>query len=118
MSVRECLRVFHPVDVEKYLTVLKTEFGAQDNPEAPEALVIGDPPQPFYKPKLAEPATEDRGDDTLYLVILGFNYVPIHPDLVVALINHPELAPPAAEFLWTIEQDVVAKGTLDSLKQE
>jgi hypothetical protein len=118
MSVRECLRVFHPVDVKKYLTVLKTEFGAQDNPDAPEALVIGDPPQPFYKPKLAESTTEGESGGPLYLFILGFNYIPLHPDLVVALINHPELAPPAAEFLWTIEQDVVAKGTLDSLKQE
>jgi hypothetical protein len=110
MSVYESIHVHHPIDVEKYVTVLKTEFGARENPSQPGSFVLGDPPQPFYEPKLTE------NEDDVYMVILGFNYIPLHPHLLVALINHPELVPEHTTVVWTIEQDLIAHGTLFELK--
>ena len=108
MSVRESLHIFHRVEVEKYLDVLKGEFGARENEQEPGSYLIGDPPLPFYKPQVV-----DGG----YLAIVGFNYTPLSAMLLVALINHPELAPETTAVAWTIEQDVLAQGTLFELKQ-
>ena len=105
MSMYECIWVDHPVDVEKYSAVLKEEFGAQDNPHQDGTYLIGDPALPFYKPRLINEQ----------LAITGFNGVPLSPDLLRALAAHPELAPPTARVYWTFEQELLTRGTLESL---
>jgi len=109
MSVRESIHVHHPVDVEKYVAVLKAEYGARENDQEPGSYLIDDPSLPFYKPQMI---------DDEYLAIVGFNYAPLSATLLVALINHPELAPETTDVTWTIEQDLLAHGTLFELKRE
>ena len=105
MSMYECIWVDHLVDVEKYLAVLKEEFGAQDNPHQAGTYLIGDPALPFYKPRLINEQ----------LAITGFNGVALSPDLLRALAAHPDLAPPTARVHWTFEQELLTHGTLESL---
>jgi len=107
MSVHDCIWVDHHVNVEAYLKVLTEEFGAQPHPEQEGALLIGDPPLPFYEPKLID----ER------LAITSFNYSPLPDALLEALARHPELAPPSAQVNWTIEQDALFEGTLESVGQ-
>ena len=95
MSVRECLRFAYQVDIDQYLEVLRTEFGATPHPRENGALVIGELPLPFYRPT----KTEDG------ITITGFNYVPLPSLLVAALDAHPELAPKLTMVDWTVEQD-------------
>jgi len=83
MSVIECIWIGHQVDVEQYLAVLQTEFGAQVHPEEEGGFLIGDPPSPFCRPEHFEGRT----------YISGFNYQPLSDELLVALAKHPELAP-------------------------
>ena len=108
MSIRECIQVFHPVDTDKYLELLETEYGARANPEQLGTFLIGKPEVPFHKPKL----TDGR------MSILGFNLMPLSDVLVEALFNHPDLAQLTAMVLWTAEQEVVTHGTLAKLKLE
>lgn len=108
MSVHECIWVYHPVDVGKYLEVLKDEFGAQPHPEQEGAFLIGDPPLPFYEPKLID----ER------MAITGFNAVPLPDTLLEALARHPELVPPSAQVNWTMEQDSLFEGTLEGVGQQ
>lgn len=108
MSYRECIQVFHPVDVQKYLTVLQTKFEAHPHPQEPDAFLMDTPPLPFYGPKIIEE----------HLSILSFNYLPLSANLIWALINHPELAPETTMVIWTAEQDLIIKGALESLKRQ
>jgi len=108
MSYRECIQVFHPVDIQKYLAVLQTEFEARPHPQEPGAFLIDTPPLPFRQPRIIEE----------HLSILSFNYLPLSANLIWALINHPELALATTIVLWTAEQDLVIKGALESLKQQ
>jgi hypothetical protein len=103
MSSRECIWVAYPVAIEKYLAVLKREFGARPNPQESESFLVGDPPLPFYAPQLIEGQ----------LAITGFNRVPLSPDLLRALCAHPELAPLSAVVHWTEEQELIIHGTLE-----
>lgn len=105
MSYREYLQIFHPLNIEAFLHVLTTEFGAWENPHEPESFVIDDPPLPFYKPKQLEK----------HVSILGFNKTPLSHLLIVALIDHPEIAPPATIVRWMAEQEIVTWGTLEDL---
>ncbi len=107
MSYIECIQVYHSVDVQAYLTVLKAEFGAWSHPQEPNAFLIDDPPLPFHHPRIIRD----------HLSILSFNYWPLSISLIEALINHPELAPATAQVLWAAEQDLVIEGTLKNLKQ-
>lgn len=107
MSVHECLWVYHPVDVEQYMEVLKEEFGAQPYPDKPGTFLIGDPPLPFYEPQLIH----ER------LAVTSFNYLPLPDALLEALTKHPELVPPSAQVNWTIEQDSLFEGTLEGAGQ-
>jgi len=107
MSVRECIWVHHPVNVENYIKVLKEEFGARPHPKQEGAFLIGDPPLPFYQPKLID----ER------LAITSFNYIPLPDVLLEALTHHPELAPPSAQVNWTMEQDQLFDGTLEGTGQ-
>ena len=105
MSVRESLWVNYPVDVDRYLEILKTEYGARDHPQEADSFLMSDPPLPFYHPRLI-----DRR-----LAVTGFNYLPLPVELIHALILHPELAPLTALVSWTSEQDLIARGTLRRL---
>jgi hypothetical protein len=107
MSVRECIWIDHPVNVEAYVQVLKEEFGAQPHPEQSGAFLIGDPPLPFYEPKLVD----ER------LAITSFNYKSLPDTLLEALARHPELVPPSAQVNWTMEQDLLFEGTLEGAGQ-
>ncbi len=103
MSYRECILVYYPVDVEKYLNVLEEEFGARPNPNQPGTYLIGNPSLPFYRPRLIDE----------YMSILGFNKAPISSDLIKALLNHPELVPGTVIVNWTAEQELIARGKLE-----
>ncbi len=105
MSLRESLWVNYPVDVDRYLEILKTEFETKDHPGEPEAFLVGNPLLPFYHPRLI-----DRR-----LAVTGFNYLPLPVELIHALILHPELAPLTTLVSWTSEQDLIARGTLRGL---
>ena len=107
MSVRECIAISHPVDIEQYLKVLQTEFGAQVNPDEEGSYLIGDPPLPFYKPEHFEGHT----------YISGFNYRPLSEALVIALAQHPELAHEPTRVYWTTEQEGLFTGTLAEVRQ-
>ncbi len=107
MSYRENLEVYHPLDVEKYLEVLKTEHGAIEHPAQRGSFLIGEPKLPFYKPQ----KTEDHA------FILGFNWVPLSASLLKALVDHPELAPDETLIRWTEEQELIFEATLGDLRQ-
>lgn len=108
MSVHECLWIYHPVDVEQYMGVLKEEFGAIPHPELERAFLIGDPPLPFYEPKLI---------DGEKLAITSFSAMPLPDTLLEALTCHPELVPPSAQVNWTIEQESLLEATLEGVGQ-
>ena len=44
MSAIECIWIGHQIDVEQYLAILQTEFGAQVHPNEEGSFLIGDPP--------------------------------------------------------------------------
>src|SRR5688572_22882732 len=108
MSYRQCIWVMYPVDVEKYLEVLRNEYGAREHPAEPGAFLVGDPGLPFHRPRLI-------GEE---LAITGFNRIPLPFELLEALFDHPELVPPTAKLRWCEEQELILLDTLDSLWQE
>jgi hypothetical protein len=83
MSFRENIQVYSRLDIPRYLLVLQTEHGARPHPNETGSFLIDAPESPFCRP-------EQHGDHT---AILGFNYAPLSSLLILALINHPELAP-------------------------
>ena len=87
--------------------MLQTEFGAQANPDEEGSYLIGDPPLPFYRPEHFEGHT----------YISGFNYRPLSEVLVIALAQHPELAPKLTRVSWTTEQEGLFIGTLAEVRQ-
>jgi len=87
---------------------LQTEFAARPHLSQTEAFLIDNPSLPFYRPRLIDK----------HLSVLSFNYLPLSPQLIQALISHPELAPLTALVCWTAEQDLIVKGTLESLKRD
>lgn len=107
MSCYECLAIYSPLDITRYLDVLQTEYGARPHPQQAYCFLIEEPSLPFYRPR-------QHGD---HIAILGFNYAPLPGLLIHALINHPDLI--AAETLvrWTAEQDLVVSGTLAELSR-
>ena len=106
MTIRENIQFFHPVGAEKYMNVLKEKHGAQDHPSQPDSCLM-EGEQPFYKPQQFED----------HLSILGFNYIPLSEQLILALIKHPELAPDDTFVRWTQEQDLILEATLGKLRQ-
>lgn len=103
MSLRENIQIFHPVDVDRYLEVLKTEYSAQKHLQQKGAYLIDG--LPFYAPQLAEG----------YIFIMGFNMVPLSHLLIRALAEHSELAPKRTMIRWTQEQDVIFKAILGKI---
>ena len=105
MSFLESIEVFCDVDVARYVSVLQYEFGARPNPHQANTFLIDDPPIPFYKPR--------QFDN--HLSVIGFNHAPLSSLLILALIDHPELAPPETIVRWSADQEVVAQGSLAEL---
>jgi hypothetical protein len=105
MSFYESLRVYHSLDVDNYLDLLRKNYGAQPHPQQPKSFLIGQPPLPFHKPTLRED----------YFCILSFNYWPLSIALIQALVDHPEFVPPTTRVLWTAEQDLIYEGKLKNL---
>jgi len=108
MGIRENIQINHQVDIDRYVEVLKTDYGVVDHPEKPGALLIND--LPFYIPQAS---SEERE----YVFILSFNYLPLPHVLIQALIEHPELAPSTTFIRWTAEQDLVVEGNLGELQR-
>ena len=95
MSIRENIQIFHPIDIEEYLKILKTKYGAQEHPKQAEAFLIEE--LPFYAPRQAEE----------YVFILGFNMAPLSLVLIQALADSLDLAPKNTRILWTQEQYLI-----------
>jgi len=104
MGLRENIQLFHPVDVDRYLGILLSEYGAEEHPQQTGAYLIDG--LPFYKPQQAEG----------YVFILGFNMVPLSSVLIQALADSPELAPGDTKVLWTQEQDLILDTVLDNFE--
>lgn len=98
MSLRENIQIFHPLDVERYLEILKTEYGAREHPRQEGAYLIDG--LPFYVPQQAEG----------YVFVLGFNMVPLSPLIIQALADHPELISEDVLVRWSQEQNVIFEG--------
>ncbi len=98
MSIHENIRIYHQVNLEVYIEILKAEYGAEAYPAEENSFVIEG--LPFYRPQKGEG----------YIFILGFNMMPLSSLLLQALINHPELAPETTPVQWTAEQEVVVEG--------
>lgn len=106
MSVVENIQFFHRFDPKTYLEILKSEYGAKENPAQYGTYLIDDPELPFYQPE------EIDG----YVSVLGFNYYLLSSLLIQAIVDHPELVPDAALVRWTQEQDLVLEKTLGELR--
>jgi len=100
MSIRENIQCFSLFDPSEYLKILIDEYGAERHPSQEGAFLIDG--LPFYAPKQSNE----------HIFILGFNMVPLPHVLIQALINHPELAPEPTFINWTIEQELIAEGTI------
>ena len=107
MSVRENIEIFHPLNIDEYLSVLEKDFNAQAHPSQSESFLIGKEGLPFYKPK--------QNDD--HLSVLGFNGVPLSDDLIQALIEHPEIIPDETIVRWTQEQELIVETTIGELRK-
>jgi len=104
MGIRENIQLFHPIDIERYLDILFTEYGAEEHSQQHGAYLIDS--LPFYKPQQAEG----------YVFILGFYMVPLSSVLIQALADSPELAPGDTQVLWTQEQDLIVDTVLDNFE--
>ena len=104
MGLRENIQLFHLVDIDHYLDILKTEYGAEKHPQQDGAYLIDG--LPFYKPQLAEG----------YVFILSFNMAPLALLLIQALADHPKLAPRDTRVLWTQEQDLIMDEALGEMR--
>jgi hypothetical protein len=107
MSVHESLRVYYPVDLNRYLQALIAEFGASPHPSLPGVLLVGLPSLPVFAPRHLDNQ----------LSVLSFNYLPIPHAIIQALVKHPALVPPDTPVRWTLEQDLVFAGTLRQLQK-
>ncbi len=95
MGLRENIQIFHPIDIERYLEMLKTAYGAQEHPQQAGAFLIEG--LPFYAPQLAAG----------YVFVLGFNMLPLSHLIIQALAEHPELIPENVLVRWTQEQELI-----------
>ena len=102
MGLRENIQLFHPIDIDRYLDILISEYGAEKHLQQDGAYLIDG--LPFYKPQLAEG----------YIFILGFNKAPLSYVLIQALANYPKLAPGNTRVLWMQEQELIVDTLLDS----
>ena len=106
MSLRENTQIYHPVNIERYLEILKTEYGAQEHPQKDGAFLIDG--LPFYMPQMAEG----------YVFVLGFNMMALPHALLRALIDYPELIPPETKVRWTAEQELVMEADMEVVRNQ
>ena len=104
MSIRENIQIFYQFDIDTYLEILKTAYGAKDHPTQNGCYLLDD--LPFYKPKQTDE----------YVFVLGFNYAPLSGLLIKALASHPELVPDDVSVLWTIEQKLLLDTTMGEIR--
>ena len=104
MGIRENIQLFHPIDIDRYLNILVTEYGAEKHPQQAGAYLIDG--LPFYKPQLAEG----------YVFILGFNMAPLSSVLIKVLADYPEIAPGNTRVLWIQEQDLIVDTLVDDIE--
>ena len=107
MSIRENIEIYHQLDPEKFLGILKDEYGAREHPAQPESYLIDDPELPFYKPQQLED----------HVSILGFTFVPLSNILIQAIIDHAELVPDEVLVRWTQEQELIIEKTIGELRE-
>ncbi len=108
MSIRENIEIYTQLDPQKYVEILKKEYGAREHPSQPDGYIIDDPELPFYRPKTIED----------HISILSFNYTPLSILLIQAIIDHPELVPDEVLVRWTQEQDLIMENTLGDLRRQ
>ena len=106
MTVRENIQIFQQFEIEKYLEILKTKYGAKKHPYQSGAFLVGE--LPFYEPKKNEHE---------YINILGFNLTPLPGALICALVGHSELAPDETKVVWTIEQELFLQATMGQIRE-
>ena len=107
MSIRENIEIYHPIDVDEYLSILQNEFNVRSHPSQPGCFLIGADGLPFYEPRQIED----------HVSILGFNAVPLSDDLIQALIDHPEIVGDEVVVRWTQEQDLIVETTIGDLRK-
>ena len=108
MSLHECIQIYHPLDIPRYLKALREDYQAIPHPKELNAFLVGTPPLPFHHPHLREG----------YVSILSFNYAPLPYALLEVLVHHPEIVPAKTWIVWTFEQHLLTKGTLQQLQAE
>ena len=100
MSAREIIWFFEPFNSDVYLDILKNDCRAKGHPKEPGAYVVDN--LPFYEPLEAEE----------FVIIVGFNKVPLAGILIDVLANHPEFVSDEMLIFWTIEQEVLLETTI------
>ncbi len=106
MSVRETIWIFEQFDSNAYLDILKGEANAVPHPKQPEAYTIAD--QPFYEPL----ETEE------FVLVVGFNHIPLPGVLIDVLAGHPELVADDTLIFWIIEQEILLETTAGELRKK
>jgi hypothetical protein len=106
MSIREIVEFYHLVDLEKYMGILRAEFGSHTHPAQEGSLLIDG--LPVYAPKWLQDQVS----------ILGFNKLPLPDSVIQTLVDHPELAPDETLIRWTQEQDLRLECTLGMLRRK
>lgn len=103
MSLRENIQIFHPVDIDRYLEILKTEYGAREHPQKDGAFLINE--LPFYTPQLAEG----------YVFVLGFNMMALPHALLQALVD---LIPSETQVCWVAEQELIMEAEIGTVRKQ
>ena len=104
MSIRENIEIFYQFDIEAYLEILKTKYGATAHPAQSHCYLVES--LPFYEPKWIED----------HVSILGFNYAPLSILLIGALTKLPELVPDEVSVVWTLEQELILATTMSQIR--
>lgn len=81
MSIRENIEIYHPLDLDQFLEVLKRDDGVVEHPSQAGALIADN--LPFYSPRISED----------HVAVLGFNKIPLPDTIIQSLVDHPGLAP-------------------------
>lgn len=105
MSIRENIEVYHSLDLDQFLKILKREYGSIEHPSQAGALIVDN--LSFYSPRYSID----------HVSILGFNKIPLPYTIIQALVEHQELAPDDAVICWTQEQELILECTLGELRK-
>lgn len=106
MSIRENIEVYHSLDLDKFLEILKCEYGSIKHPSQAEVFIVDN--LSFYSPTYSLD----------HVSILGFNNFPLPYTIVQVLIDHPDLIPDNVFIRWTQEQELIFECTLGELRNK